>query len=126
MLSLSDFIETELLRFGATPEYVGYRYLVTAILKCIDDEKLLYAITTRLYKEIAEQYGTTPANVERGIRTVIASLWLENDAEKLAQLIGRRYDIPLGNGKFIGVLSRRLLFKHRSLGGKEGTQQVGF
>ncbi len=126
MLSLSDFIETELLKYGATPDYVGYRYLVTAILKCIDDEMLLYAITTRLYKEIAEQYDTTPANVERGIRTVIASLWLESDPEKLVQLIGRRYEVPLGNGKFIGVLSRRLLFKHRSFKGKEGSQQVGY
>ncbi len=115
MLSLSDFIETELLKLGVTPDYVGYRYTVAAILKCIQNEELLYAITTKLYKEIADELGTMPANVERGIRTVVAMLWAENEEERLYQLMGRRYAIAPSNGKFIGVLSRRLLFRYRSI-----------
>ncbi|MCE5235737.1 MAG: sporulation initiation factor Spo0A C-terminal domain-containing protein [Clostridiaceae bacterium] len=125
MLSLSDFVETELLKLGATPDYVGYRYLVTAILKCIRDESLLYAITTRLYKEIAEEYSTTPINVERGMRTLISILWLERDHDKFAQLMGRRYETPPGNGKLIGVLSRRLLFKYRTLTDREPLKPSG-
>lgn len=115
MLSLSDFIETELLKLGITPEYVGYRYTATAILKCIQNEELLYAITTKLYKEIADELGTMPASVERGIRSAVAMLWAENGEERLLQLMGRRYASPPSNGKFIGVLSRRLLFRYRSL-----------
>lgn len=126
MISLSDFIETELLRIGATPDYVGYRYLVMGIVKCIKDENLLYAITTRLYREIAEEFSTTPINVERGIRTLVSTLWMECDVERFTQLMGRRYDTPPGNGKLIGVLSRKLLFKYRSLTDKENMRITGF
>lgn len=126
MISQLDFIETELLKLGATPDYVGYRYLLTAILKCIRDESFLYAITTRLYGEIAGEFGTTAINVERGIRTLVSVIWTERNPEKFAQYMGRRYETPPGNGKFIGVLSRRMLFKYRAIIDKESPKPSGF
>ncbi|MEG1548513.1 MAG: sporulation initiation factor Spo0A C-terminal domain-containing protein [Clostridia bacterium] len=109
---MTNMIESELLGLGITPDYRGYRYLCMAIEKAMQNEEYLYCITTKLYADIARTMGTTPVNVERSIRTVITVLWNDANTKQLYQLMGRNYETPPGNAKFIGVMSRRLHFKY--------------
>ena len=110
----SEYVENRLLRIGATPEYVGYPYLVDSILLVWEQPEAGRNITTKVYPVIAQQWGVSSASVERSIRTLIAALWQMADKRPLGQLMGRDYDAPPGNSKFIGVAARRLRMFYRS------------
>jgi len=113
MMSISDYVEEQLMCIGATPEYTGYKYLVQGIIMTMQDESLLNRVTTGLYPAIAEKYKTGPANVERSIRTVISAIWCEADKNELKRIMGRNYAVQPGNAKFIGVLSKHFLINYR-------------
>lgn len=104
----SEYVETKLLRVGATPEYVGYPYLVESILIVWDRPEAGRNITTQVYPLIAQKWGANPASVERSMRTLIAALWQTSDRRPLFQLLGREYERPPGNAKFIGAAARRM------------------
>ncbi|MDR0841221.1 MAG: sporulation initiation factor Spo0A C-terminal domain-containing protein [Christensenellaceae bacterium] len=111
----SDFVELKLLGVGATPEYTGYQYLVRAVLLAMEDPNAVNNMTTQLYPEIARAEHTTPANVERSVRTLIAAIWQEPDKTALASLLCRHYLEPVGNAKFIGMVSRRLSLEYKQV-----------
>lgn len=109
----SEYVETRLLRVGATPEYVGYPYLVDSILIVWENPEAGRNVTTQVYPQVAQKWGANPASVERGIRTLIAALWQNSDRRALVQLLGRDYERPLGNSKFIGTAARRMSLVYR-------------
>ena len=51
-MSVSDYVEEQLMRIGATPEYTGYKYLVQGIIMSMQDESLLNWVTTGMYPAI--------------------------------------------------------------------------
>ncbi len=112
-MSVSDFVEKQLMRVGATPEYTGYKYLLQGLMMSMEDESLLTRVTTGIYPAIARRYGTGPANVERGIRTIISAIWEQADEDELKEIMGRSYAIQPGNAKFIGIFSKYLLISYR-------------
>lgn len=60
---------TQILRTLAFPPHLlGYEYMRTAILLCLDDETLIHKVTKSLYPQIAELHSTTTCKVERAIR----------------------------------------------------------
>lgn len=79
-------------------------------------------ITTQVYPAIAQRWGVSAASVERSIRTLIAALWQDQDRRALGQLLGRDYETPPGNSKFIGVAACRLRMFYR--GGGEATGRM--
>ena len=112
-MSVSDYVEEQLMRIGATPEYTGYKYLVQGIIMSMQDESLLNRVTTGMYPAIAKKYDTGAANVERSIRTVISAIWCEADPKELREIMGRSYTVQPGNAKFIGIVSKYLLINYR-------------
>lgn len=118
----SEYVENRLLRIGATPEYVGYPYLLDSILLVWDKPEAGRNITTQGYPAIAQRWGVSAASVERSIRTLIAALWQDQDRRALGQLLGRDYETPPGNSKFIGVAACRLRMFYR--GGGEATGRM--
>ena len=112
-MSVSDYVEEQLMRIGATPEYTGYKYIVQGIIMAMQDESLLNRVTTGMYPAIAKKYGTGAANVERSIRTVISAIWCEADPKELRDIMGRSYTVQPGNAKFIGIVSKYLLINYR-------------
>lgn len=92
----SEYVENRLLRIGATPEYVGYPYLLDSILLVWDKPEAGRNITTQVYPAIAQRWGVSAASVERSIRTLIAALWQDQDRRALGQLLGRDYETPPG------------------------------
>lgn len=61
----SEYVENRLLRIGATPEYVGYPYLLDSILLVWDKPEAGRNITTQVYPAIAQRWGVSAASVER-------------------------------------------------------------
>lgn len=50
---------------------LGFEYLRTAILECLEDKTLIHNITGKMYPLIAMKHFTTASRVERSIRHAI-------------------------------------------------------
>lgn len=109
----SDYLEIRLLRAGATPDYVGYPYLVESILLVWEKPEAGRNMSHLVYPLVAGRFGVNPASVERSIRTLIAALWQTPDKRALVQLLGRDYDRAPGNSKFIGTIARRMSMNYK-------------
>ena len=119
MTAISDFIEENLIRIGATPEYTGYKYLLHGLMMAMQDDSILNKVTTVMYPAIGRQFNTGATNVERSIRTVIAAIWCEADPQELKEIMGRSYAVQPGNAKFIAIFSKYLLIKYRRTHGRQ-------
>ena len=82
---LCKAIRTELFGLGVPEHLKGYEYLVESIAIAVHDHTALRKITQCIYPEVAQDYETTPASVERALRTAI--------------------EATFGNGENIAVLS---------------------
>ncbi len=87
-MTQKNFIKDNLAQYKFKRSTLGYKYLVEAILLCIEDKNLLKNITKGLYFEIAKKYETTYYNVERGIRHLLKSQYKRNSDpfEKITDL----------------------------------------
>lgn len=75
-----DLEISELLRaIGMPIKMVGYKYLRDAIEMAVDEPDSDLSITKTVYPAVAEEYGTSPTNVERNIRYIIAATWERNE-----------------------------------------------
>ena len=71
----------------------GYSYLITAIVLGKNNPHLLSSLTHLLYPAVASVYNTTPAAVERNIRTAI-DLAAQHDPEHLQSVFYYRTRKP--------------------------------
>lgn len=101
-------IQKIMIQLGATPNYVGFRYCVTAICLVLEDSQRLLFVTKQIYMEIAEQYHTTDMAVERNIRTVVEVMWRSNP-EYLRKLAGYKMTYKPTVSQFIGIISSWLM-----------------
>jgi DNA-binding response OmpR family regulator len=69
-----DYITGLLVNLGAPTSQQGFRFLRTGMLLMMDDPG--QQLTKTLYPAIAEVYGTSPQNVEKGLRTTVTTAWL--------------------------------------------------
>ena len=69
-----DAIYQALINAGGMPHLGGFQYLRSALERTLADPALLQGVTKSLYRDVAREYGTTPACVERSIRMAIDSL----------------------------------------------------
>ena len=92
-----------LIQLGATPNYIGYRYLVEAICLSLVDPQNLELITKKIYLEVATTYQTTGSAVERNIRTVLEIIWREQ-TPMLKQIIGNGIRNRPCISQFIGYI----------------------
>lgn len=70
-----DHITGLLVNLGAPTSQQGFRFLRTGILLMMEDPG--QQLTKSLYPAIASVYGTSPANVEKGLRTTVTTAWLK-------------------------------------------------
>ena len=70
-----DHITGLLVRLGAPTSQQGFRFLRTGILLMMEDPG--QQLTKSLYPAIADIYGTSPENVEKGLRTTVTAAWLK-------------------------------------------------
>ena len=58
-------------RIGFTETYIGFPYLACAVTLVQSDRSYLYQLFKMLYPAVADRFQTSPACVERDIRTLI-------------------------------------------------------
>lgn len=97
-----------LLELGAPDHLAGHPYVVRAIVLVVSDRLYINNITFGLYPQLAVEFDTTPARVERAIRHLIEVTWNRGDLDVLDKYFGNTVSASRGkptNGEFIARLS---------------------
>jgi two-component system response regulator (stage 0 sporulation protein A) len=97
-----------LLDIGVPEGLIGHRYLVRAICLVVQEPELLNLITKRLYPDIAKEFNSTGARVERGIRHAIEVAVERCDMDTFIRYFGNTVSPSKGkptNGEFIARIS---------------------
>ena len=97
-----------LLELGAPDHLAGHPYAIRAILLVLSDRMYINSITFRLYPQLAAEFDTTAARVERAIRHLIEVTWARGDLDVLDKYFGNTISASRGkptNGEFIARLS---------------------
>lgn len=97
-----------LLELGAPDHLVGHPYVIRAIMLVIGDRLYINNITFGLYPQLAVEFDTTPARVERAIRHLIEVTWCRGDLDILEKYFGNTISASRGkptNGEFIARMA---------------------
>lgn len=97
-----------LLELGAPDHLVGHPYVIRAILLVIGDQLYINHITFGLYPQLAVEFDSTPARVERAIRHLIEVTWIRGDIDVLDSYFGNTISASRGkptNGEFIARIA---------------------
>lgn len=97
-----------LLELGAPDHLVGHPYVIRAILLVMQDRLYINSITFGLYPQLAVEFDTTPARVERAIRHLIEVTWCRGDLDILEKYFGNTISASRGkptNGEFIARMA---------------------
>ena len=81
-------VRQALLRVGVMPHLDGFRYLRSALERTWADHALLSGVTKSLYRDVAREFSTNPACVERSIRAAIGQAWERMDADVKLRVFG--------------------------------------
>lgn len=99
---------TQILHQLGLPAHIkGFYYLREGIIRAVDDPTMLNAITKYLYPEIAKNYHTTTASVERAMRHAIELAWRRGNVDVLTYYFGYSVSYIKGkptNSEFIAML----------------------
>jgi len=97
-----------LLELGSPDHLAGHPYVIRAILLVIQDRVYINSITFGLYPQLAAEFDTTPARVERAIRHMIEVTWSRGDLDVLDKYFGNTISASRGkptNGEFIARIA---------------------
>ena len=72
---LEKDVDEVLLHMGIMPHLMGYTYLKAALAMAYEDRDLLLGVTKILYPSLAKRFDTSPANLERCIRSAVEIAW---------------------------------------------------
>ena len=89
---LCKAIRTELFGLGVPEHLKGYEYLVESIAIAVHDHTVIRKITQCIYPEVAQDYETTPASVERALRTAIEATFTYDNITALSAYFGAAYN----------------------------------
>ena len=79
---LTAAISSYLIKEGVPAYRKGYAYLICAIRLAYKDSRLTGAVSKAIYPAVAEEFATSPAAVERAVRTAIACACESGGGEK--------------------------------------------
>lgn len=100
-------IRTVLKDLGVPQHIKGYRYLVVAVRKVIEDPEELSRVTKTLYPAIAKECGTTSSCVERAIRHAVECAFNGVAPDVIEKYFGNSiayYRAQPTNGHFIAAV----------------------
>lgn len=108
---LDEIISKKLDEIGVPASLKGYRYLITALKRVLENDEALDAVTKILYPDIAKKHNSTAQRVEKAIRHAIEVAWSkkdDNQARKTFQnIIGVGKSRPT-NSEFIAKLVQEI------------------
>lgn len=73
-------IEDVIEQLGITRNCKGFYYLAYSLSLIVENPQRLLMVTKLIYPDVARHFKTTPANVERDLRTVSKIAWKQNPA----------------------------------------------
>lgn len=97
-------VQTELEEMGFRHKMLGFRYLLDAIVLCVDREEDSIHVSSWIYPEIAGRWNTTEARVERAMRWAIEQVFVKANIVLLHRHYPFEYDDENGrpsNSEFI-------------------------
>ncbi len=105
----ANIVIQETLNMIGMPHHLkGYRYLLSAISKCLDDRTELDCIVKGLYVKVAEENGDTVTRTERAIRHAIEVSWLRGNRNVIDSIFGYTVSRKRGrptNTEFIAMVT---------------------
>ena len=103
---------TEVLHEIGVPAHIkGYMYLRSAIIRVVNDARLVNSITKELYPAVAKEYCTTASRVERALRHAVEVAWDRADYEVLLKWFGYTVSSLKGkptNSEFIALIADKI------------------
>lgn len=93
----------ELRDLGVTANYTGFFHVSYAVFLALKRPDSLLLVTKWLYPDVAKQYRTTPAAVERNIRKVVDVVWKQSP-DALEQLACHKLARKPTASQFISIL----------------------
>lgn len=89
---------------GLSANYQGFYQLSDAVVLAQEDPERLLWVTKCIYPDIAKRRRTTPAAVERNLRTAVRIIW-ENHTSLLWEVLGERPEKRPPTARFIACLA---------------------
>ena len=111
---LEQLITNVFHELGMPAHIKGYEYLRFAILRVLENRKLLHSVTKELYPMTAKEFDTKPSRVERAIRHAIEVAWSRGDAENISRIFKCTVLSSRGkptNSEFLAMIADRILMK---------------
>lgn len=93
---------------GISATYRGYRYLIYAVILCLEDEDYLLGISKLLYPMVAKKYQASTCSVERDLRTVINVCWERGNKGLLKEISLYPLLTKPTAGEFLDILTHHL------------------
>lgn len=93
-----------LLDIGMDPSLIGFGFARQALLMGIENYEIVYAMTKRVYPEIAKYNNTKPERVERNIRHAVGMCIKHAKPEALDKYFGNIALYKVTNSMFISVM----------------------
>lgn len=101
---MMEEICSKLRSLGVTANYMGYFHASYAVMLAMKRPDSLLLVTKWLYPDVAKEYRTTAAAVERNIRTVVNLVW-DQSSDELEKLARRRLTHKPTASQFISILA---------------------
>ena len=105
----ANIVIQETLNMIGMPHHLkGYRYLLSAISKCLEDRTEIDCIVKGLYVKVAEENGDTVTRTERAIRHAIEVSWTRGNAFVINNIFGYTVSCRKGrptNSEFIAMVT---------------------
>lgn len=105
-------------QIGVRHSLKGYRYIISAIEKALDDRSKLDRITKGLYVEIALENRDAWTRVERSIRHAIEVAWENGNTKVINKIFGYTVSAAKGkptNSEFIALLTDFIDFNYKEI-----------
>lgn len=115
---LNAEITNSLMEIGIAPNLIGFEYIKEAIKIIYNDSSYIYAITTKLYVDIANKYGGTVHSVERSIRNAIITACETMDSStrtKYFKNMPFKSNGKLTNAQFLAIMADFFKVKHNKM-----------
>lgn len=79
--------------FVCKKQNTGYKYLIDALIICLNNESYLKNLNSLLYPILADKHQTTITNIERNIRYTVKQIFDYNSESKLTDIFGKNLAI---------------------------------
>lgn len=109
---MSEEVTYHLANIGVPTNIKGYYNLKEAIILALDNPNLIHNMMRGIYAQVAENLGSTSANVEHTMRTAVSIAFKRGDKDILRTYFGNTVNYNMGkisNSKFIAAIVEKIL-----------------